>query len=178
CLDYAPDQLTPKVVEVHEKLRRRVRAINNGKNFSFKSYPGFRYLLTHLYGRIYCGTRDFFKMIGRFNADMRKASSGTSGEKWWNYTEQCKSDPPSRIKTYDVAWYSETVMLPFEDMTIPCPKEYEKCLVTEFGNNWMTPLMGTSGHEGAIIDLDTPFKEFISERLASMNAWDRFWWQR
>ena len=178
CLDAAPDELTDKVVSEHMAMSRRVRLINNGKNFSYESYPGWKYLLTHFVSRVYCGTHDYWKMLDSFNADMRDISRKFSGLKWWNYTEQAKSDPPSTIKTYDAAWYSETVMLPFEDMALPCPKEYEKCLNTEFGPNWMKPIMGTYGHEGAIIDLDTPFKQFIPERLESMSAWKRFWWKR
>ncbi|MBR1578184.1 MAG: LicD family protein [Bacteroidales bacterium] len=177
CLDSAPEQFTPEIVDRHEKMRRRVRLINNGKNYSFKSYPGIRYMMGHLYCRVYFMFHDTQRVLDRFMVDMKEVEEGFSGGKWWNFTEQCKTDPTQRIKTYDAAWYAETVMLPFEDMFLPCPKEYEKCLVTEFGPNWRTPVMGTSGHEGAIIDPETPFKVFIKKRIQDMNLWDRFWWK-
>ena len=175
CLDKAPDELNSGTARKLESLRRKVRLINSGKNYCFKSYNGLRFFLSHLYSKLYC----FFhgiKSLESFMKEMRTFSDQFSGNKIWNFTEQCKVLPSGRINTYDSEWFSETLMLPFEDMHIPCPKEFEKCLVSEFGEDWRTPIMGTSWHEGAIFDVNTPYKEFINKRIGSLSSWDRFWW--
>ena len=45
----------------------------------------------------------------------------------------------------DKEWYSETVYLPFEDMMMPLPKEYDKILELQYGD-YMTPVKAPSYH--------------------------------
>ncbi len=45
----------------------------------------------------------------------------------------------------DKEWYSETVYLPFEDMMMPLPKEYDKILKLQYGD-YMTPVKAPSYH--------------------------------
>lgn len=43
-------------------------------------------------------------------------------------------------------WYRETVWLPFENISLPCPVDYEKVLEAEYGD-WKKLVQGTSDHE-------------------------------
>ena len=46
-----------------------------------------------------------------------------------------------------VSCYETVIRVPFENTTIPVPSEYEKVLVTYYGENWRTPIRGTASHE-------------------------------
>ena len=45
----------------------------------------------------------------------------------------------------DKHWYDETVYLPFEDVMMPLPKDYDKILTLQYGN-YMTPAKSPSYH--------------------------------
>ena len=60
-------------------------------------------------------------------------------------------------------WFDETVMLPFEFMTIPAPVGYDARLRLEY-NDYMTPRNVAPAHGGAILDPDLPYEEFIRRR--------------
>ena len=53
-------------------------------------------------------------------------------------------------------WFDETVYLPFEDMAIPCVKDYRDMLRCEFGD-WEVPVQGGSMHEMSVFDTETPY---------------------
>ena len=74
---------------------------------------------------------------------------------------------------YDKTWFDETVYLPFEDSSLPCPKAYEKILTTQYGE-WRTPVMGASQHEGSYVNIDKPYSEYIAEFLAKKPWWKRY----
>lgn len=59
-------------------------------------------------------------------------------------------------------WYNETIELPFHDITLPAPKEYDKVLTSQFGN-YMVPIKGDSCHEIFITRPDKPYKEVLAE---------------
>lgn len=44
-------------------------------------------------------------------------------------------------------WYDEKIYLPFENIMMPVPKHYDEVLKTLFGDDYMTPIRGTSFHE-------------------------------
>lgn len=47
---------------------------------------------------------------------------------------------------YRAEWFGEPVMLQFENMMLPAPREYEKVLIAEYGNDYMTPQMKYDTH--------------------------------
>ncbi|MDE6272754.1 MAG: LicD family protein [Muribaculaceae bacterium] len=69
----------------------------------------------------------------------------------------------------DITWYSETLNVPFEDMEIPVPKEYDKVLTTQYGD-YMIPAKAPSQHGTIIIDLDRPYPSVIKE-LRNQTYW-------
>ena len=64
-------------------------------------------------------------------------------------------------------WFEETVELPFEDITITCPKQYDEFLRKQFGD-WHTPVFNGSMHEFFIFDTETPY--YKNARLAEQMA--------
>lgn len=63
-------------------------------------------------------------------------------------------------KHYEREWFDEVMYMPFCDMVIPVPAEYEKILEMEYGD-WRTPVIGGSLHDGIIIDTDISYKEWL-----------------
>ncbi len=62
-----------------------------------------------------------------------------------------------RMRLLDKSWYDETVYLPFDEMSVPCPKNYEGVLESKFGD-WRTPRMG-SIHGDVIFDVEKSYLE-------------------
>lgn len=69
------------------------------------------------------------------------------------YTEECnklgilcymKLNDRSRIR--EKSWYDECVLLPFENIQIPAPKEYDAVLRSAYGD-YMTPVRGGGAHD-------------------------------
>jgi len=54
--------------------------------------------------------------------------------------------------------YAETIMMPFENITIPVPIGYDEVLKVKYGENYMTPVRGASSH-------DYPFYRIQQRRL-------------
>ena len=55
-------------------------------------------------------------------------------------------------------WFDDIITLPFEFTEIPCPKEYDPILRTQYGD-YMKFVKGGQIHTMAHYDPDTPFKE-------------------
>ena len=63
----------------------------------------------------------------------------------------------------DKEWYSETVYLPFEDMMMPLPKEYDKILRLQYGD-YMTPVKAPSYHCGFLaLTAEKSYQECLRE---------------
>ena len=61
-------------------------------------------------------------------------------------------------------WYSETVYLPFEDMMMPLPKEYDQILTLQYGD-YMTPVKAPAYHGGfLVLSADKSYQECLRER--------------
>lgn len=56
----------------------------------------------------------------------------------------------------------ETVEMPFENVTIPCFRDFDTCLRNYFGD-WHTFVRGTSAHEGCVMSADIPYKDYLRD---------------
>ena len=62
--------------------------------------------------------------------------------------------------TFRKDWYKAILMLPFEDIMIPVPVEYDKILTQKYGD-YMTPVHENTMHGGyVIIDTEKSYKEY------------------
>lgn len=64
-------------------------------------------------------------------------------------------------------WFEETVDLPFEDMTITCPKGYDEILKHCYGD-YKVFVKGTAIHSCVLVDTQTPYKEKLKEHYIEM----------
>lgn len=60
-------------------------------------------------------------------------------------------------------WFRDVVYLPFENMRIPAPVDYDKLLTHEYGD-YHQFVMGGSSHEDIFLDPDTPYKLYFEKR--------------
>lgn len=63
------------------------------------------------------------------------------------------------ITMWPSEWYASYVDLPFENMTIKCPVEYEKVLEKQYGD-WRKPVKDGAVHVFVAIDPETPWKNY------------------
>lgn len=68
----------------------------------------------------------------------------------------------SKFKLRKKYYYDETVLLPFHDMMVPAPKEYDKLLTDLFGD-YMTPKKIKAEHSNLIIDCDRSYLEVLKD---------------
>jgi lipopolysaccharide cholinephosphotransferase len=66
-----------------------------------------------------------------------------------------------RIK--EKSWYSDTVMLPFEDIELPVPVMYHEVLTREYGKDYMTPRKDVTAHGEMLIYTDRPYQDVLAE---------------
>ncbi len=70
-------------------------------------------------------------------------------------------------------WYRETIFLPFEDIMIPVPIDYDKILTKQFGD-YMTPQKQATMHGGfVILDTQKTYKDYIP-LLRKQHKWDHW----
>lgn len=60
--------------------------------------------------------------------------------------------------TREKNWYREGILMPFEDMEICVPIDYDKVLKTQYGNNYLSPVKEPSMHGNVIFDTKRDYK--------------------
>lgn len=68
----------------------------------------------------------------------------------------------NRHLIWNKEWFDEIIPLPFEFTDIPCPKDYDPVLRTQYGD-YMKFVKGGQFHTMVVCDPDTPFKEKLSK---------------
>jgi len=63
---------------------------------------------------------------------------------------------------WDSDVFDNIVNLPFDGGFINAPENWNKYLLTQYGENYMTPIRGGQTHSGLIYDTDIPFSEHTS----------------
>lgn len=59
--------------------------------------------------------------------------------------------------------FSETLWVPFENITVPVPNGYDEFLRTQYGDNYMTPLRVSTNHGDVIFSTEKSYKELMPE---------------
>ena len=177
CLDVAPDQFTNSVLADYEHLKTKIRMFRNFNLGYYAMVPKIKYLVSHFSIKVFFMFRGINHHRDSIENRLRDDSNKYSGKKLWCFMiwSVIKQDV-SKIAVYDISNFEETIMLPFEDRMFPCPKEYDKLLTAQYGD-WRTPVMGASQHEGSYVDVDTPYAEYVKEKLDKMPWWKRYWYK-
>lgn len=64
---------------------------------------------------------------------------------------------------WDKNIFNETIYLPFENISVPCPKSYDAFLRQTYGDNYMTPIKAPSMHGTVIFDTTKSYKELLPQ---------------
>lgn len=72
---------------------------------------------------------------------------------------QLGNDGDSLIFDKDI--FDNTLWVPFENMEVPIPGGYDKFLRTQYGDNYMTPIMAPTNHGQLVLDPDHSYKELL-----------------
>ena len=68
------------------------------------------------------------------------------------------------------SWYREVVYLPFEDLMLPAPVDYDKALSQQYGDDYMTPHRAPALHSGfAVLDAEHPYTDYLPALRAAGN---------
>ena len=80
------------------------------------------------------------------------------------YAPPCFLRTIFKTATKKKEWYRECVWLPFEDIEMPAPADYDLVLRKQYGDNYMTPMKAPAFHSGfAVLDAHRDYKEYLSQ---------------
>ena len=175
CLDTAPDNIV-SCCDKYESLKKRIRIYRNKKLGYYAMLPTLRYFVGHLCIKLFFLFHNLSDYRNKIENCLRDDSKIYSGKKVWSFLIWSVIKDVKRIAIHDASYFDETIMMPFEDRMFPCPKEYDKLLTDQYGD-WRTPVMGASQHEGSIVDISQPYRQFVEERLKEIPWWKRYWFK-
>lgn len=175
CLDIAPDNIST-VLPRYESVKRKIRLYLNGMLDYYASSNSIKYKIKHFISRWYLIIRGRDRFRNRIEGQLRDDAERYSGKKIWGYLIWSTMVDIKKIKLYEAEWFKDTVLLPFEDRLLPCPKEYEAILTSQYGD-WRIPVQGASQHEGAFVDISTPYSDYIGSVIKSLPWWKRYWYK-
>ena len=67
------------------------------------------------------------------------------------------------IKTYQTHWFDKTILMPFENICLPVPMEYDKILTCQYGD-YMTPVIAPNEHGNiAMLDLHCSYESYLPQ---------------
>lgn len=101
--------------------------------------------------------------------------------KYDNLVKQFNDTPHKRVSIFswlynkrylrDKEWYADTAYLPFEDIMIPVPKDFDKVLTTQYGD-YMKPVKEPTMHGGFLaLNTERSYADYLPE-LRKEHKWD------
>lgn len=176
CLDKMPSNEND-FAKSYKSLRTLLRIEANAMQMSYATSKGFVSKIWHLFCKCYMGIVTTSKVRMRMQEIINGATQQNNGivANILLYARAAKFKTYDNIKKYRAEWFDETVYLPFDNMKLPCPKEYEKLLTCEYGD-WRTPIKGASLHGEVDVDLAKPYDKIIQERLSAIPKWKRYFY--
>lgn len=175
CLDGMPKE-TETFEKRYSYLRTLLRIDANAYQMSYASSKGFYSKAWHMFCNSYVaiGKNHIRDKVRNILIDVDREQSGVVANICL-YARTEKYKKYAQIKKYRKEWFKETVLLPFEDIELPCPKNFHSLLTEEYGD-YMTPVKNVSLHGETIIDLDHSYQYIINERLQSIPKWKRYFY--
>ena len=86
----------------------------------------------------------------------------------------CRASNIDQLKLYDKHWFDEVVMLPFENIFLPCPAGYDSILRTKYGD-YMVPVKEGTMHGTVLFDLNQSYKQIVENKIKELPWYRRFW---
>lgn len=174
CLDRLPEKYE-LLKSNYNIIRKLVRVYKNNMQMCFGYLNGLVNKGWHLYCIIYSiliGKRMMYEKINAFASQEVNADSHIIAcimEDAGNFSFES-----NKMIKYNIEWYDETVFLPFQDISLPCPKSYHEVLTSDFGENYLVPLRLPATHSSSIIDVNRSYKLVIDEIIHSIPWYKRF----
>lgn len=80
---------------------------------------------------------------------------------------QCRQVAEISFSGYNIVFdkhiFDDTVMLPFQDIEVPAPKDYDSFLRAAYGNDYMTPLQVGTAHDDMLFDTEHSYQDLIPQ---------------
>lgn len=103
------------------------------------------------------------KLYEYFENTLRKNKISDS-----QYIAPLSFDPRNERFYRKKEWYNEVIYLPFENILMPVPKDYDLILRKQYGPNYMTPVQASSMHGGTIISPTIPYTQILKENKTNI----------
>ena len=122
------------------------------RHFSLSNWPSNFATLKAI---VVIGKKGFTNYFKEYDQFVKQYSN--SDEKYVSLVSWNHNDRYTRKKE----WYNNTIYLPFEDIIIPIPKDYDLILTKQYGN-YMQPVKEPTVHgEYEILDPSCHYKEYL-----------------
>lgn len=151
-LDAVPDDRT--LVHKHLRRSRKIFRFLKSKNCNllvsgrlslvFRKLKAKYIVRKHGWVSIYEKAEEEMRALGRM-PHTKVAELTTLGEKI----------------VWDKSIFDKTVMLPFENIMVPAPYDYDAFLRETFGSNYMTPVQAPSMHGFVVFDTERSYTELL-----------------
>lgn len=144
-------------------LRAIFKAEPLRKLLQWRSSFGFSFsspaqTLRWLVSRLYFAFHDYRKTFAKFE----NCYARYEGERSDILSSPCFYAASVFKNRHRREWFRSTVMLPFEDMMVPAPIDYDKVLRTYYGD-YMTPVKAPSMHGNVVFDTKRSYKEVLKD---------------
>lgn len=161
--DGLPSEET-QINKLYSKVKFNCRVLNNHRYFISSKNTPFTSVLAHKLITLFFKFRNEYKFQNRIVRLLSKCDADESewvapvhmGTIWGLNKGQSKKTRKE--------WYNETLEMPFHDILLPVPKEYDKILTVLYGN-YMTPVKGKGLHTISCIDCHKPYLEVVKENI-------------
>lgn len=155
-----PDDETERIKQIEEigyywKLYKgyevnREKQLNNGVSKLEEEYDNYENMYLTVFPRL------------SFNAIKQKyINSCARVENKTEFVAPLSFRANNPKTTWPRKWFDEVVMLPFENLMIPCPKHYTEMLTHQYGN-WDTPVQTGAMHEMSQFDSSVSYLEKLN----------------
>ena len=157
-LDYIPQNLNlfNKLIQDIAKKKRNLNYTVYGSLFSRSP---IKYLISHFYYKRHSADEEYNSIESKIK-EWETISDGTLCMTVFLANRYKKSNNSTFL--LNAKLYSDTLMMPFEDIIIPVPIGYDVILKNWYGD-YMKPVKAPSMHGNVIFDVDRPYKEVLKE---------------
>jgi len=171
-----------KLPKVDDDFRKKWKAIhqydrmgNNKSCMTFARSKGLVGKAWHLFCLLFYTDRRAIK-INEFCKQFNKTKCDTYS-RLALYLKMTRFNDADKLPLFNNYWYNETVMIEFDGLELPCPKEYDSVLKLMYGDNYMTPIRESSIHGEVVLDLDRPYQIVVKELLSKIPWWKRVFYK-
>lgn len=155
-LDIFPLDVYPKDFSQFSLFIEKINKIKRFIDLSVinkKNYGGTHKILFPIFQKIF-PLKLYYKYFEKECSKFWELQDGYFDKIYWR-------EQNSRFLKLEKSWYKDNIELPFEELKISCPKEFDKILKEMFGNNYMIPVQENSAHGKVIINPNISYLDIL-----------------